>query len=188
MRAAPMFAAVLLLFASRNLAADESKPTDDLTQLKGVWRVVSTSGHGTTITAEGQTGHDGQPLWGETSFTFAGDQLKTTQEPVVLPKINPAAGFIFAIRYEPASYRVKITSPEEGPAQIDLTTPEGMVLKGIYELKGDSLKLALVNWLACDGANDAAKAAAADAKERPAKFTPPADGQYVFYVLQRANP
>jgi uncharacterized protein (TIGR03067 family) len=177
------------VLAATAAAEDRPKADKELARLAGTWKVVSTSGHGKTVKAEGSTAHGGTPLWEDTSFTIAADKLTTKEEPVVLPEAKPAVGLYFAINKDTREYRLKAAKgKEKGPAAIDLVVGKGVVLKGIYELKGDELKLCVVNWLALKGDDDHDTAKAADGKARPTDFKTKAGGEYVSYVLKRVKP
>src|SRR5262245_19575509 len=94
--------------------------------------------------------------------------MTTRKEPVVLPR---TPGFRFAIQQEPGSYRLRVgKAAGGGPAPIDLIVRKVVVLKGVYALSGDELKLCVVNRLACEDRDDRAMAKAADGKGRPAGF------------------
>jgi uncharacterized protein (TIGR03067 family) len=184
---AAVFASCVLAAA---LAARQTPEDDkDLAKLAGTWKVVSTGGHGKVVKADGNTAHGGAPLWSGTTFTIKGDKLTTKEEPVVLPEAKPEAGLYFAVYQHTKDYRLKTAKgKEKGPAAIDLVVGKGVVLKGIYELKGDELKLCAVNWLALAGEDDQAKAKSADGKARPGDFKTKAGGEYVSFVLKRNRP
>lgn len=164
----------------------EEKPKLDprIAELAGSWKIVSTSGNGKVVTAAGNKDEFGRLLWNDSRFTITGDQLKTTNEPVVLPNPRADVGLFFAI-YAGTEFRLKMVKAEgKGPREIDLTLKNGVVLKGIYELKGDDLKLCLVNWLSLPSDDDKKMKEAADAIVRPTVFHSN-DALSVCYVLKR---
>ncbi len=165
-------------------ASEEKKAEPKLAALAGVWGVASTSGHGKVVVAKGNKDEFGRPLWGDSTFTVTDDKLVTVGEPVVLPSAQPDVGLYFAI-YAGTEFRLKPGQGKgKGPAEIDLVVRKGVVLKGIYELNGDELKLCFVNWMYCTDKDDAKMAKAADAIARPTTFETK-DGEYASYVLKR---
>jgi uncharacterized protein (TIGR03067 family) len=165
-------------------ASEEKKVDPKPVELSGVWGVVSTAGHGKVVVAEGNKDEFGRPLWADSRFTISGDKLVTIGEPVVLPSAQANVGLYFAI-YAGTEFRLKPgKAKDKGPAEIDLVVRKGVVLKGIYELNGDELKLCFVNWMYCTDEDEAKMAKAADAIARPSGFGTK-NGQYVSYVLKR---
>lgn len=175
-----------LALAIPTLAQDKPKLDPEVAKLAGVWKVASTSGHGKTVTARGNTDEFGKPLWGNTTFTIDGDRLTTFAEPVVLPDADPKVGLYFAI-YGESKFRVRARpAKEKQPAEIDLVMGknDNVILKGIYELNGDELKLCVTNWLYCSDKDEEKMAKNAKELARPTSFESKG-GEYVFYVLTR---
>src|SRR5262249_27315784 len=101
----------------------------------------------------------------------------------------PTGGKVMFGRAEgEVKYRLQLVKARGvGPRPIDLIVGKDVVLKGIYELKGDDLRLCVVNRLYCqdkDGRLVARKAAGA---ERPTAFTTRDGGKTVCFVLKRVK-
>lgn len=179
-------APVALLFALAP-AFSQDQPDGGLATLAGEWKVAATTGHGRTVVAANSNDEFGQPLWAQTRFTFKGDTLRTVQEPVVLFPGMPDVGLLFAINTDERDYRLRLPKPTgNGRAPIDLIVRKAVVLKGIYELKDDTLKLCVVNWLACTHTDEQRMIEEADSKPRPIEFASK-DGNTVSYVLKRVK-
>src|SRR5262245_9984053 len=178
------FILTALLLASRGAAQEKPTVDDELSKLAGTWEVVSTMGHGEVRVHAEQVGHDGRPL-GIPIYTVAGDLLTTENEQLVFAEplsiFTPTGSrIIFGRTNEKVMYRLRSAKAKEGqPSAIDLVVGEDIVLKGIYELKGDDLKLCVVNRLYCqdkDGRPLAKKAADTD---RPTEFAAKDGGKTV---------
>jgi uncharacterized protein (TIGR03067 family) len=85
----------------------------DQDKLQGGWQVVSIEKGGEALQTEGMR------------FVFAGGELSL---------------FIEGAQGQPEGY---VLDPSQQPKAIDLSLPNGMVVRGIYQLDGDSFKLCL---------------------------------------------
>ena len=191
MRRLSLIAAVLL--ASSGVTQEKPKVEKELTKLAGVWEVISTSGHGQVRVHAEQVGHDGQPL-GIPIFTVTEDRLTTDQEQLVFPEplneFPPGSGskVMFGRAGGTVNYRLRLANAKDGqPSAIDLIVGEDVVLKGIYELKGDDLKLCVVNRLYCQDNDGRLVAKKAAGTARPTDFATKDGGKTVYFLLKRVQ-
>jgi uncharacterized protein (TIGR03067 family) len=141
MRAYLVLAAVLGMGTA--VPADEEK--EDLKQLQGCWTVVKAEQAGVAIPPDPSIRH---------AFTFTADEA--THEDGGGRKVT--------------GYKL---DPAKKPAHIDLTPKDGpdkgKTFKGIYELKGDMLRL-------CFAPPD---------EDRPAAFSSKKDERFMLFELKR---
>jgi uncharacterized protein (TIGR03067 family) len=181
----------VVLLAGRGAAQEKPKVAEELARLAGVWEVVSTTGHGQARVHADQVGHDGQPL-GIPVFTIAGDVLTTENEWLVFPEplleFPSGSKVMFGRAGGTVTYRLRpAKAAGAGPSAIDLVVGEDVVLKGIYELKGDDLKLCIVNRLYCQDKDGRPLAQKAAGTKRPTTFTARDGGTTVLFLLKRVQ-
>lgn len=150
-------------------------PQDEqLAQLAGVWKIVSAGGQGKL--EEGGS-------FKNSVFSIEGNRLTIEKEPVVFKVKGYETEFV--IQQDPTNYQLKVAKAAR--PTMDWITPKGMVLKGIYELRGDELKVCLVNWITCLDKDGQSAAEIAEDKARPGDFTTKAGDDRVLYILKRVR-
>jgi uncharacterized protein (TIGR03067 family) len=128
--------------------ADEDPVKRDLARLQGEWRVVKLEANGKTAPAEAVAA---------ARFLFKDNTIITREGDKEV-----STGFV---RLDPGRKPAEIEiSPEKLPVR-------GKTTKGIYQLDGDTLLLAL----------------AAVGEDRPASFAAPANSNHVVFTLQRVK-
>ena len=143
---------MLVAAAGLLLAADAAKDAgkEVLTKMKGSWSATSLQYNGKDITEKYKL-----------KFVFKGD----------LATVEASA----AVKREYPKIKFKL-DPSTTPACVDMTIAGGvqdaLVIEGIYELKGDQLKIC----------------AKVLGKDRPAEFASPEGSSIVLLVLTRAKP
>lgn len=141
--------AVALLGAAGDEPSAEAKK--DLAKLQGTWETVSLNYNGKDFPADGS---------GSFRFVFKGDQITVTGNK--------------AIQKEYARIKFKL-DPATTPRLVDLTVSAGSQLnaamEGIYEIKGDELRLCVKVF----------------GKERPLEFDAPAGASVALLVMKRAE-
>lgn len=142
-----------LLFAAVVLSADAPKDDAkaDLDKIQGTWKIDGGQYGGEDVNSD---------LVSKLQFEFKGDQLVLKGDEEVVKDYTK-----IALKLDPS---VK-------PKAIDFTvgqgSEKGTVVEGIYEVKGDELKIC----------------ATIGAKQRPAEFKSPENSQVVLLTLKRQS-
>ena len=145
----PRFLALLALASVGTTIAQDDAVKKELAQLEGVWQVVSME--------EGkQAGPDN---WKTIKFVFKGNVLTFKGDDAVSKKVGKIT---------------IVVDPTTTPRTIDLKAVEGsekgLILEGIYEIKGDEMKLCVRGEPGAD---------------RPLEFATKEGSKLVLFVLKR---
>jgi uncharacterized protein (TIGR03067 family) len=144
---------LLVVFAAALLVAADDKPNEevkkDLAKLQGTWETVSLNYNGKDFPTEGK---------GRFRFVFKGDKATVTGNK--------------AIQKEYAKISFKL-DPSTMPRIVDLTVSDGSqlnaVMEGIYEIKGDEMRLCVKVF----------------GKDRPLEFASPEGASIALLVMKR---
>jgi uncharacterized protein (TIGR03067 family) len=144
----PQFLLLLTLVLCGTTSAQDDAGKKELAQLEGVWQVVSME--------EGKQA--GADFWKSVKFVFKGNVLTFTGDDALSKKFGKIT---------------IVVDPATTPRTIDLkfdAFEKGLLLEGIYEIKGDELKLCIRGE---PGAN------------RPLEFATKEGTRLVLFVLKR---
>jgi uncharacterized protein (TIGR03067 family) len=143
-------ASLIVLYVAMVWQPSSRGADDDADGLQGVWIAQSMEADGKAAPAEAVK---------RMRLTFKGDKLFLR-------------GNFDNDREEECTYKV---DPKKTPKQLDFTPPkETKAILGIYEVKGDELKICMRHGSSTDG--------------RPTEFATKADSKLVLLVLKRQKP
>jgi uncharacterized protein (TIGR03067 family) len=149
MRACVLVASSVALIITATLSAQEDAVKKELAKLEGTWSIVSAEENKEAVPAD---------IVNELKFVFKGSELTLKGVERIINKV--------------AKVKIKI-DPGTTPKTIDFTieagSEKGSVIEGIYELKGDDLKVC----------------AQTVERNRPTEFATKPASNLILFVLKR---